>query len=105
MTKLTKSKSDTPMRNVQHQKLIDIRSTIPMVAIRLNTEIDNSYLNKMAEDIVSEFQDVETKVIITALKKGGTGHYGRTFKLSIQEVCYWIREELKNHPVKLEKKW
>jgi hypothetical protein len=33
-----------------------------------------------------------------ALRNGGLGKYGRTYKLSTQEVCYWIREHIK--PIK-----
>jgi hypothetical protein len=36
-----------------------------------------------------------------ALRNGGLGKYGRTYKLSTQEVCYWIREHIK--PIKQDR--
>jgi hypothetical protein len=37
------------------------------------------------------------------LRNGGLGKYGRTYKLSTQEVCYWIREHIK--PIKQDRLW
>lgn len=32
------------------------------------------------------------------MKKGGRGKYGRTYLLSVQEVCIWIESYLKENP-------
>jgi len=52
-------------------------------------------------DIISEFGYVSLKQIREALRKGSLGHYGKTYKLSTQEVCVWIREYLKSNKSKL----
>ena len=30
-----------------------------------------------------------------AIRSGSLGKYGRTYKFTIQEVCFWVREYLK----------
>ena len=53
-------------------------------------------------DIMSEFSYVTIKQIREALRKGSLGHYGKTYKLSTQEVCVWIREYLKSTKSKIQ---
>ena len=43
-------------------------------------------------DVLEEFPRVKETDLILAIRKGSLGMYGRTFKLSTQEVCYWIRQ-------------
>lgn len=52
-------------------------------------------------DVLKEFPRLSSEGITQALRNGGLGKYGRTFRLSTQEICYWIREYLK--PVKVDK--
>jgi hypothetical protein len=54
----------------------------------------------LIKDVLSEFPNLNTAEIITALRRGGLGMYGRTFKLSTQEVCFWIRQHLKEKQTK-----
>lgn len=68
----------------------NLRQSILVAFERTNTEpfdIDN-----MVNDILTEFKHLSSQDFTTALRKGGLGMYGRTFKLSTQEVCYWLRE-------------
>jgi hypothetical protein len=53
-------------------------------------------------DVLKEFEYLSIENIIEALRNGGLGKYGRTFKLSTQEVCYWIRQHNKK-PIKLDR--
>lgn len=39
-----------------------------------------------------EFKKLTLQNVVEALKKGGLGHYGKTYKLSTQEICIWLRE-------------
>jgi hypothetical protein len=44
------------------------------------------------KDVLEEFPRVKEVDLISAIRNGGLGMYGRTFRLSTQEVCYWIRQ-------------
>lgn len=54
-------------------------------------------LDDTVKDIVEEFKDVPTTVIVNALRKGSLGHYGQCYKLSTLQACIWIRQYLKEH--------
>jgi len=56
-------------------------------------------IDTMVEDLLSEFPRLKDEDLIQAIRSGGLGKYGRTYKLCTQEVCIWIREFLKekNH--------
>lgn len=45
----------------------------------------------MTNDILSEFPNITEFQAKTALRNGGLGLYGKTFRLSTQELCIWIR--------------
>lgn len=60
---------------------------------RTNTEVVN--IEKMSFDIISEFKNLPDEDFKKAIRNGGLGKYGRTYKLSTQEVCIWVREYLK----------
>jgi len=63
--------------------------------------MDFSNIDLTITDIISEFGYVSLKQIRESLRKGSLGHYGKTYKLSTQEVCVWIREYLKSNKTKL----
>ena len=65
------------------------------------TKTDPFDVSGLVKDVLTEFPKLSGDSIIIALRNGGLGMYGRTFKLSTQEVCYWIREYLK--PIKQDK--
>ena len=49
--------------------------------------------------IKEEFSFLTLNDIRKALRNGSSAKYGRSYKLSTQEVCFWIREYVKekNH--------
>ena len=49
-------------------------------------------IDSTINDIITEFEYTNLFEIIESLRLGSLGKYGRSFKLSTQEVCYWIRE-------------
>ena len=61
---------------------------------RLNTGIDEAKLVKTHKFISSMFPDATLNDITTALKNGASGLYGRTYRMSDQELCIWIRQYL-----------
>lgn len=75
----------TRISNVQASVLIAFERTL--------TEPYN--IDNMVKDIVSEFPRINPEEIVKAIRNGSLGKYGKTYKLSTQEVCIWIREYLK----------
>lgn len=72
----------------------NLKSSLAVAFERTNTPPFN--LDKLVSDVLSEFPRVSDNDITLALRSGSLGKYGRTFKLSTQEVCYWIREYQKS---------
>ena len=70
---------------------------------RTNTEPFN--VEKMSFDIITEFPELSDEDLKKAIKNGGLGKYGKTYKLSTQEVCIWIREYIKENEIKIGKIW
>lgn len=77
----------------------NIKIAITVVYDRLESEISIDKLNKITADIYSEFKTIDSDLIITALRNGSLGKYGKTYKLNVQEICIWIREHLKSDEV------
>ena len=65
------------------------------------TEMELKNIDETIEDIYSEFKNISLKEIKTAIRNGSLAKYGRSYRLSTQEVCYWIREYLKENKNKL----
>ena len=59
--------------------------------------VDPFPLDAMIEDIRLCYPDVKTSDITTAIRKGSSGEYGKTFRFSFQEVSIWIMEYRKEH--------
>ena len=68
----------------------NLKSSLVVVMQRLDMEFSN--VNATISDIVNEFHYLKLKDVIQALRSGSLGNYGRTYKLSTQEVCIWIRK-------------
>ena len=59
------------------------------------TEMELKNIEETIEDIATEFRHLTISEIKLALRNGSLAKYGRTYKLSTQEVCFWIREYVK----------
>ena len=77
----------------------DIKQSLVIVMSRLSMDFKN--IDSTTNDLFNEFNYVTIKQIREVLRKGSLGHYGKTYKLSTQEVCVWIREYLKSNKSKL----
>ena len=64
-------------------------SAIALAMERTGTEFLD--IKKTSVDIINSFPDVKIEMIVDAMKRGGLGEFGRTYKLTIQEICIWIR--------------
>jgi hypothetical protein len=71
----------------------NLNQSIAVAIERTKTEPFN--IQTMVQDILSEFPRVSNDDFTLAIRNGSLGKYGKTYKLSTQEVCFWIREYLK----------
>lgn len=95
--------------NLTHQKSEEItqafknKSTL-LMSVEIALERTNTPLFKLdnlVSDVLEEFKGKDIELITKAIRNGSLGLYGRTYKMSTQEVCIWIREYLKTHKVSL----
>lgn len=70
-----------------------VKLSLILVMDRLNDTSLNAL--RCTTDIIDIFGRMPLENIKLAIKNGSTGKYGRTYKLTTQEVCYWIREFIK----------
>lgn len=85
--------------NPQEEKINNLKLSIAFAFERTRSEPFD--IAEMVRDILTEFPRLQSERITEALRNGSLGKYGRTFRLSTQEVCYWIREYLK--PIKQDR--
>lgn len=52
-------------------------------------------IDSIVKDVLNKYP-IEYEKIIEAIKRGSLGDYGRTFKMSTQEICIWIGQYLKD---------
>lgn len=73
-----------------------IRQSEPILRMAIATAFERTgtdpyNIDGMINDIFSEFPHLTEEQIKKALRNGGLGVYGKTYKLTTQEVCIWIR--------------
>lgn len=71
-----------------------LKQSLLLAFERTSTEPKN--VENMIKDILSEFKRIDENTITIALRNGALGKYGKTYKLSTQDVCIWIREYYKS---------
>lgn len=52
---------------------------------------DQKHALEVAKLVIDTFPSTEPKNILEGIKNGYTGKYGRTYKMTVQEICLWIR--------------
>lgn len=82
-----------------NQANIELKKSLALAMERLDMDLKD--IDATSFDIQNEFPNTKLTDIRCALKKGALGAYGRTFKLSTQEVCFWIREYKKSRSANL----
>ena len=79
----------------------DLSKTIPSktwtdsinyVCVMLGAEYSESKVEIIKSAVESNFKNISQESVLKALKNGSSGMYGKTYKLTAQEVCIWIRE-------------
>lgn len=76
--------------NILTSKIQITTASVALAFERTNLPMFNT--DKLVLDVLKEFENTPIKDITKAIKKGSLGHYGRTYRMSTQEVCLWIRE-------------
>lgn len=77
------------MASTDEKKLL--KAEIVHAYRRTSSELDTD-LDIIIQDLQSVFQkEISISSVINAIKKGSTGLYGRTYKMSFQEICVWVR--------------
>jgi hypothetical protein len=64
------------------------------------TQMELLKIEDTSDFIKDEFSFLTLNDIRKALRNGSSGKYGRSYKLSTQEVCFWIREFIKENKSK-----
>ena len=72
---------------------------------RVGTEVSEGKMKIIGDTVAEKFPDLHEKYIIQALKHGSMGDYGKTYNLTAQEVCIWIREYMEANPEPPEAVW
>lgn len=68
----------------------DVKKSIVLAFERTNSEPFD--IDGMCEDVVGFFPELGEKDFAEAIKRGALGYYGKTYKMSAQEVCIWIKK-------------
>lgn len=68
----------------------EIKKSLVIAMQRLDMQFLN--IDYTVNDILTEFDYMKFSDVIIAIRRGSLGAYGRSYKLSTQEVCYWIKE-------------
>ena len=68
----------------------EIKKSLVIAMQRLDMQFLN--IDYTVNDILTEFDYMKFSDVIIAIRRGSLGAYGGSYKLSTQEVCYWIKE-------------
>ena len=80
-----------------------ISTAIAKAYERVGIQSDEKNIINTVVFIKDEFSDLKLNQFIEALKNGASGKYGRTYRMSPQEICIWIREYKKNYKEPIDK--
>ena len=82
-------------------RIFEISKSMALSFDRLNLPIDELVLENIVKDISSEYKNLTIEQMQKALRNGSFGHYGRTYRISTQEVSIWIRTYCKENIYKM----
>ena len=63
-------------------------------------DFTKSDIDFISSELKEEFPNIEERKIFKALRNGGFGNYGRTYKMCTTTVCFWIREYIMDEKIK-----
>lgn len=80
--------------NTQTSRIELLKMSVAIAIERTRTPIFD--IEKLVDDLTAEFPRLPIADLTQAIKNGGLGKYGRTYRFSTQEVCIWVRQYLKD---------
>jgi hypothetical protein len=87
----TQNNSQTLLKELEAQeKGYSLKPSLAIAMERIDMEIKN--IDNTIDDICTEFPFFMLSDIKEAIRLGSLGMYGRTYRLSTQEICFWIRQ-------------
>ena len=98
--KITQQTSEKAIQTYKKSKDL-IKNSVMLAFERTNTPVFD--VENLIEDILIEFKGKDIELITKAIRNGSLGLYGKTYKLSTQEVCIWIREYAKTYVISKDK--
>ncbi len=91
--------SQTLLKTLEIQERgYNLKPSLAIAMERLEMEIKN--IDNTIDDICTEFAFCKLSDIKEAIRKGSLAKYGRSYRLSTQEISYWIRQYLKEKNAK-----
>lgn len=81
-------------KDIQDYRMNIVKTSLTLAFSRTGSDFDKELANSIYLDAVEAFPDITLDEFTQALKNGGLGMYGKTYKLTSQEVCIWIRNYL-----------
>ncbi len=89
-------KNSTTLSNCKdNSQMLKLQSSIVLAFERTGLTANEPQAQLILNDLKTEFKDVDIEIVVEALRKGGLGYFGKTFKFSSQDACIWVREQLK----------
>lgn len=88
-------------QNLENDSLISelalCNASLVLAFSRTGTEFDKELSQNILMDVMNAFAShkLEAHEFAEALKRGGLGMYGKTYKMTVQEVCIWVSNYLK----------
>ena len=74
----------------------ELEQSIVLAFERVNILPEN--VISIANDVRLAFPKYTTDELTTAIRKGSFGEFGRTYRMSTQEICIWVREHVGYKP-------
>jgi hypothetical protein len=81
----------------------ELMLSVVVASERVGVLIELKNIESIVNDITTEFPKLKIDDFKKAMRNGGLGHYGKTYKFCSQEICIWIREYLKQNTNTVER--
>lgn len=72
-----------------------LKHSLSLAFERVNLPVFNT--DNLCRDVLTEFKDLNIQTITKAIRRGSLGFYGKTYRMSTQELCIWINSYCKEN--------
>jgi len=81
---------------LQERNTTVLNGIITLACERTGQELNDKEINNIIRDLVGNYPMVKLGTVKDALRKGGLGHFGITYKLTTQVISSWILKEVQS---------